>query len=748
MAPLGILAAIVGAIRVGGASWLKRVIGRARENNADVEMELLSSVSQEVCELWNGRSIIRSTGQPEVKQIIHIPAEQGDISPESFITMNPETWSKNYKLKKRNSIAKGTGSKKSFDKSPPISPEQHSEKSTVTGRSNEGDDNVDPESQLPEDTAGLEAYKDMPPNISLNIHGGSNSIKLWNYAIIATALQIAVLIWSGYLAYSSFAHRYKILTGLKPTVGFPLQAVGTVLLTLGLVLCAGIIDNGSSERHWSRERESQIGTLTKDQSSKEKELNRRDMQLYWIQREHTVGGNNIDSHILYAKELKDEIFESHYSQRPEEKSQNDRDDKSLYRKLLLLPLKKFLGFFRRHQTDFAVLFGVLGFVAQFQGLRFSNWTCSMAQLIALGVATFLRVWVRRGMTKTPVAIPVNKNYILDYLTLAIVGNELSDFKFSNERVFRSPWLFFAFGVTSAPKLRAITKSAFNNPVQPRSINSNKKNSEFANSRLQSASNPQLSAKVGGRLNLAQQALNLRVRLGLITKWTGSNSQEAIILSNSIEIALERLNPGRLADFGEKCAVVLPIDIRNVRPTSMPSSREEVELYITKDGEKWKVDDAQLEALLSLVSYSAWATKQKIGIQEEKSGSEDMMYLKSSGYCTKKQNIENNRPTGWLRAKPPDLRIYNKIVGKVNPKLLSDLYWWIPDMERLHNHQKVKMIDKFKEKETWATSVPSSSSFLGLYVDDKASKENGIILILLFDVVGTNFSRYLLVLRMC
>lgn len=81
MAPLGVLTAISGAIRVGGASWLKRLIGRAREGKASVEIELMSSVSQEVCELWNGQSIVRSTGQPQAKQIIHIPSKEGDISP-------------------------------------------------------------------------------------------------------------------------------------------------------------------------------------------------------------------------------------------------------------------------------------------------------------------------------------------------------------------------------------------------------------------------------------------------------------------------------------------------------------------------------------------------------------------------------------------------------------------------------------------------------------------------------------------
>lgn len=62
MVPLGVLIAIAGAIRVGGSSWLKRLVGRARENKANVKIELMSSVSQEVCELWNGKSIVRSTG--------------------------------------------------------------------------------------------------------------------------------------------------------------------------------------------------------------------------------------------------------------------------------------------------------------------------------------------------------------------------------------------------------------------------------------------------------------------------------------------------------------------------------------------------------------------------------------------------------------------------------------------------------------------------------------------------------------
>ncbi|RYP60658.1 hypothetical protein DL769_008034 [Monosporascus sp. CRB-8-3] len=72
MGPLGILTALVSAIRVGGHSWLKAVIGRARENRAAVEIELMSSTSQEVCEVWNGAGIVRSLGKPAVCQIIYL----------------------------------------------------------------------------------------------------------------------------------------------------------------------------------------------------------------------------------------------------------------------------------------------------------------------------------------------------------------------------------------------------------------------------------------------------------------------------------------------------------------------------------------------------------------------------------------------------------------------------------------------------------------------------------------------------
>lgn len=47
-APLGIITAIVGAIREGGSKAFEAIIGRARESRSVVELELMSSTSTDV----------------------------------------------------------------------------------------------------------------------------------------------------------------------------------------------------------------------------------------------------------------------------------------------------------------------------------------------------------------------------------------------------------------------------------------------------------------------------------------------------------------------------------------------------------------------------------------------------------------------------------------------------------------------------------------------------------------------------
>ncbi|KAF0634585.1 hypothetical protein FPSE5266_20429 [Fusarium pseudograminearum] len=74
MAPVGVITIIVSAIRVTGPRWLKAVVGRARENVAAAELEVMSSMSSEACELWNGKTkaVVRCPGTTENCEFICI----------------------------------------------------------------------------------------------------------------------------------------------------------------------------------------------------------------------------------------------------------------------------------------------------------------------------------------------------------------------------------------------------------------------------------------------------------------------------------------------------------------------------------------------------------------------------------------------------------------------------------------------------------------------------------------------------
>ncbi|KAF8539162.1 hypothetical protein BDD12DRAFT_645039, partial [Trichophaea hybrida] len=63
----------IGAIRVGGPTWLKAIISIAKESRADAEVELVSSTSHDVCELWNGQTIVRMMGAPAILELIYLP---------------------------------------------------------------------------------------------------------------------------------------------------------------------------------------------------------------------------------------------------------------------------------------------------------------------------------------------------------------------------------------------------------------------------------------------------------------------------------------------------------------------------------------------------------------------------------------------------------------------------------------------------------------------------------------------------
>lgn len=60
------------AIRVAAPNDWKALVGRARESRAMAELELLSSTSQEVCEMWDGQAIVRIMGSPQILELVYV----------------------------------------------------------------------------------------------------------------------------------------------------------------------------------------------------------------------------------------------------------------------------------------------------------------------------------------------------------------------------------------------------------------------------------------------------------------------------------------------------------------------------------------------------------------------------------------------------------------------------------------------------------------------------------------------------
>jgi hypothetical protein len=88
MVPLGIVAGITSAIRVQGPYIVRAFIGRARENKALVEYELMSSTSHEVGEAFNGQGVVRVMGRPRVVEFVIFPKQYDDA--EEFFALRDQ----------------------------------------------------------------------------------------------------------------------------------------------------------------------------------------------------------------------------------------------------------------------------------------------------------------------------------------------------------------------------------------------------------------------------------------------------------------------------------------------------------------------------------------------------------------------------------------------------------------------------------------------------------------------------------
>jgi hypothetical protein len=118
------------------------------------------------------------------------------------------------------------------------------------------------------------------PNISLNTSGAEVSpLELRIIAILGVIFQTVVIAFDGVVKYY-----YRWQKNNTQVVGyaFPLTAIGTVAVSVGMFICAHLIEASTKESTW----------VPKDKD--------RDLQILWLQRGQTVNDQRFKSYGIYA----------------------------------------------------------------------------------------------------------------------------------------------------------------------------------------------------------------------------------------------------------------------------------------------------------------------------------------------------------------------------------------------------------------------------------------------------------------
>ncbi|KAH7154391.1 ankyrin repeat-containing domain protein [Fusarium sp. MPI-SDFR-AT-0072] len=593
--PLGIMTAIAGAIRVQGHKFLKAFIGRARENKAAAEIEYMSSTSAEVGELFNGRGIVRTMGQPEIAQFIVFPNEllkekkgaqnqsygihtlksasqEGIIYKEGYtdeLDLAAQNWLKSFKSMdtRKNDVEQAeNGLSHSVSRIKRANPLQKNDR-------------------YPKYWESLKF-----PNLQLNIateriSAKRRSIELHLAAVVAVILQASLLIIAGVIPYRFEGYESQ-------PWGLPCYIGGSVLLFIGMLACSVAIERSTKEFKW---RPSSGNT---DEAQKPFTKSTPHMDVFWVQRTQRVNDQDFNSYLIHSHKQ----FISTSSRREDVRSaKGDNENKTSNQieidqidvKISSKPPKANTPAGsdedRRLESDFlaitAILAGGAGFTIQFIGLRGLPWPCAVAQLGAIIVMAIIRALVRRRLGDDPNYCHAPSRYELDLLATQLVDSSRS---LSPDRSFKSSKQDWTWRVDTAKhRLRSIYSFRIGNCLNS-SVSSSTEEAEDS------------ASTQSDQLNKVHQVMLVRKRLGDLVQWQTEAFKPALALARSIERFLDEFMPAE----PHKNLIKWKVPMKDSE-----DMRSAVTLTITKKGSSgWQIKVGEVEAILSLWMAHLDATK--------------------------------------------------------------------------------------------------------------------------------------------
>lgn len=235
LAPVGFLTACVSLIRLRGSPRLRSFIGRAQEGQAAAEIELCSSTSRHMSELFDNGGIARVFGQPKVLEFgLSINQKNGDLQVDNFhdyLRSHKEDcevkYSSDHIVDKFYRFFKGT----------PADPVLR-------------DSNDDPENKEP-------YFENLTPNLSLNV-GIIQRTQTWPLALVGSILQFAVLAWAATVTYYwrwTYEERSNSLYAFVFFLSGTAILSGTAMVSVGMFSCAYHVGDITKECFYQRRQE-------------------------------------------------------------------------------------------------------------------------------------------------------------------------------------------------------------------------------------------------------------------------------------------------------------------------------------------------------------------------------------------------------------------------------------------------------------------------------------------------------------
>ncbi|OAQ59397.1 ankyrin 2,3/unc44 [Pochonia chlamydosporia 170] len=449
MAPIGILTIIVAAIRVSGPLWLKALIGRARENVSVAEMELMSSTSEEVCELYNGQSIVRCQGKPEIWEFILLFKKCNERASDMPPKIEFKTLSEAVRDGSIVDAKERADWKKFWRNVLAIFGLNPKRPSSDTEAARNAKIRWNPKKPHQWDLTVIRDITPAAPNIALNGHSQFSRVQVHATACFATLVQAGLLIFFGIITYHPDI-KQNYLKDSQPVgkSAFPLVASGTALLVLGLLVCAHVVEDSTTEHRYELSDECILA------------------QMIWVQRGQTVGDQVFKPYATLPRSWRTIITTSRRRVRQRKSDSfafaqsgsmtnpdNTTDEaatapsvagndassskeavnafattqESVPNKHSKFAAKRNLTMIRtwmvEHGAEVKTVTGVglslTGFVVQFVGLRNMSWAASIAQLSGVLILVGVRAWVRRGISQPLSHQQLTPKFELEWLTLVL-----------------------------------------------------------------------------------------------------------------------------------------------------------------------------------------------------------------------------------------------------------------------------------------------------------------------------------------